>query len=462
MKKSQPYYRSPFSVFRSPVSCLLSPAFVFLCMSLLLSFLNAAGQDNRFKPEPQGWFAGDIHVHRSCNGSTAIPADELGKRMEENDLAVISVLADMGNSEAPDRIADLKLVNGKDSPSSYGGRIIRYSAEWHWDADEIDKPHQALGGHLVLLGLDEAHKIWEESLYKILDWSKQHHAISGFAHMEYLNNKIPQKLNCCIPIDFPVETALGTIDFVSEDCAGSDYFLSDYYKLLNCGFRPGLAAGTDYPCNGGAPFGTLLTYVKIPDGKLSYRKWIEGIRDGKTVISRDGHNEFLDLKINGKGPGDEIKLKTNGSVGVEVKWMSRKELTGMIELICNGEVVATQKGDVNQTNPVILRTNQFFIHSGWICARRMDANGHQVETAPVYITVNNEPVRASADDALYFVKWIDNILKNIMPGGEWSKYYTHDLDQVQGRYKKARDIYLKIALEAKALKDKDERMKNLQ
>ena len=86
--------------------------------------------------------------------------------------------------------------------------------------------------------------------------------------------------------------------------------------------------------------------------------------------------------------------------------------------------------------------------SSWICARRMDETGHQSHTAPVYITVKNAPVRASAEDAQYFVKWIDNILANIKPEGPWNQYFTHDLDVVQKRYEKARDVYEKIALES--------------
>ncbi len=78
----------------------------------------------------------------------------------------------------------------------------------------------------------------------------------------------------------------------------------------------------------------------------------------------------------------------------------------------------------------------------------MDETGHQSHTAPVYITVKNAPVRASAEDARYFVKWIDNILVNIAPGGPWNQYFTSDLDTVQKRYQRARDIYEKIAIEA--------------
>jgi hypothetical protein len=426
---------------------------LFLMNNLIIFGQNAEnGNYTNLKPEPLNWYAGDIHVHRSCNGSPAIPAEELNKRMEKNDLAVISILADMGNSEAPDRMEDLQKVNGKDSPLSKPGRIIHYTAEWHWDADELQQPHQALGGHLVLLGLDEAHKIWDESVWKILDWSKKHNAICGFAHMQYLNDQIPKKLNCCIPIDYPVEAALKTIDFISEDCNGSDYTLNAYYRLLNCGFRIGLAAGTDYPCNGGAAFGTLLTYVNIPGGKLIYRKWIEGIRYGRTVISRNGHNEFLELRVNKSGmPGDVIRLSKKGSVDIDIKWSGVIELTGRTELVCNGKVVASKEGIVSPGTPVCFHTSQAFTHSGWLCARRMDDKGHQTHTAPVYIILNNEPIRTNANDALYFVYWIDNILENISPGGLWSKFYTHDLEIVQNRYKKARDIYSRIAEEAQKI-----------
>jgi hypothetical protein len=299
----------------------------------------------------------------------------------------------------------LQYVTGMDARHSLQDRIIHYSAEWHWDATSWEYAHQALGGHLVLLGLSNAQKMWDESLYKILEWARNQGSICGFAHMQYLNSKIPDELNCCIPIDYPVEVALGTVDFISEDCNGSDLALEAYYKLLNCGFRPGLAAGTDYPCNGGAPFGTLLTYVNIKDGQMTYRKWIEGIKNGNTVISRNGHNEFLGITVNGNSyPGDEVRLKAKDSVSIEVKWTSIKELTGRIELVSNGEVVASIPTTVKPGESVRLRFTQPFTRSGWLCARRMNENGHQSHTAAIYINIDNQPVRASAADAMFFVK----------------------------------------------------------
>jgi hypothetical protein len=78
----------------------------------------------------------------------------------------------------------------------------------------------------------------------------------------------------------------------------------------------------------------------------------------------------------------------------------------------------------------------------------MDEDGHQTHTAPIYVTVNNKPVRASTEDAQYFVDWIDNLIDKTSPGNEWNHYFTHDLEEVQNRYRKARDIYKKIAQEA--------------
>jgi O-glycosyl hydrolase len=407
------------------------------------------GKVLRPKPEPSDWFAGDMHVHRNCGEPTGIfPDNKLTEMMEKNDLAVVSMLADMGNGEVKDSKEDLVKVNGTDAKQSIPGRIVHWDAEWHYDPAGVTFENQAIGGHLAVLGLKEAHQIWDESAYKIVEWAKKQNAVSGFVHMEYLNDAIQNKLTCCIPLDYPVEAALGTIDFVAEDVWQNDASIHGYYKLLNCGFRIGLAAGTDVPCMNGS-IGDILTYVQVKDNQLTYAKWIEGIKNGRTVIALNGHKEFLDLKVNAtNGPGDVIKIKGQGDVRVSVKWTTVKELAGNIELICNGKVVASKAGTAKPGAPVVLNATQKFLRSGWLCARRMDSKGHISHTAPVYIAVNEEPVRASVEDAQYFVRWIDNMITNISSGGTWNKYFTHDLDVVKARYEKAKDIYVKIEDEA--------------
>lgn len=403
------------------------------------------------KPEPADWFTGDIHVHRSCDGSQPVTIAELRAMMKVNHLSVISVLGDMGNNKSADRIEDLNKVSETDSPLSGDGQIIHYSAEWHWDATQWEHPHQALGGHLVLLGLKKAQKIWDESAYKVLDYAGAQHAVRGFAHMQYLNNAIQKDLDCCIPIDYPVEAALENIEFVSEEqTGGSENGILAYYRLLNCGFRLALAGGTDYSCNN-VPLGSVLTYVQIPGKKLTYQSWIEGIAKGRTVVSRNAHNEFIDLKVNQTGgPGTDIRLKADSAITIEASWSAVEEMTGRIELVCNGKVIASTTGTAKPGSPLLIRATQRITASSWISARRMDVSGrvHFLHTSPAYVTVNDRPVRASAGDAQYFVAWIDNILNQIEPGGAWNKYFPTELEAAKKRYRRARDIYSKIASEA--------------
>ena len=138
--------------------------------------------------------------------------------MVDKDLAVISLLADMGNGEVQDPVTDLPLVDGLDDPISTAGRIVHWDAEWHWDATYSQFPHQALGGHVVALGLTQAEQIWEEYTYPIFEWAHQQAELPDLRTCKPWIDGISLKgLNCCMPIEYPVEIALGSADFISED-----------------------------------------------------------------------------------------------------------------------------------------------------------------------------------------------------------------------------------------------------
>jgi hypothetical protein len=398
--------------------------------------------------EPSGWYAGDPHVHRSC-GSSPEALSSLYTKMNTQNLAVISLLADMGDGEVQNAVTDLPLVNGTDASVSTAGRIVHWDAEWHWDPAGVSYPHKVLGGHIVSLGLTEAHQMSsDEYTYPILNWAHQQNAIAGFVHMQYLDDSIPQSLSCCTPIEYPVEVALGTADFISEDVNGSDSAINAYYRLLNTGFRPSFTAGTDYPC-GVSELGSLLTYVQVTGGQMTYSNWIDGIAKGRTVVSRNGHNEFLDLSVNNSAtPGDEIKLTGAGSVPVTVTWTAKQNLSGTIELVHNGVVVASRQASVSSGTPASLTATVDFTKSGWIAARRMGNNEHEVQTGAVFVTVNNAPVRASVDDANFYVDWMNNLLQKTSPGGAWNIYFPTSLAAAQARYQAAKSIYQQIALEA--------------
>ena len=423
------------------------PAAQFFCLVLLVATSSYAA-----RPEPTNWFTGDIHVHRSCGGAP-VSMDTISNTMVSADLSVVSLLADMGNGEVLDPVADLPKVNGSNAPESPPGRIIRWDAEWHWDATYIQFAHQALGGHIVALGLTNATQIWNESTYPIIQWAKSQGGIAGFAHFQYLpENSFPTTLDCCLPIEYPVEVALGTCDFISQDVAGANSAMLAYYRLLNCGFRPGFAAGSDFPC--AAQIGDLTTFVKV-DGPLTYEKWIAGIRDGRTVISRNGRREFLNLTVNSTNiPGDEVHLpQGGGTVSVNAIWSANASYSGTLEIVKNGVVVASKSASVTSSTTSNITANVTFTNSGWLAVRRMDGSSqHKCHTAAVFVTVDNQPVRASLADAQFYVNWMDQLLSRTQVGGAWANYFSaSNRPSALARYQAARSNYVQIAAEASAL-----------
>ena len=412
--------------------------------------------------EPPDWFAGDAHVHRGIgcgrsNEKEMLTPKQLLEGMQTNNLAVISVLADIGNGEIKYADRDIPMITGEDNAVSNGQRLVHWDAEWHFDPEGVTFSDKMIGGHLIVLGLKSGKTFFSQFTYPVFAWAKEQGAIAGFAHMQYLPyafypppDGIPLSLDCCAPLEYPVETALGSTSFLMEDVHGSDAAIQAYYRILNTGFRPGLAASTDYSCNYGEPYGTLLTYVRIPDGNLTYRKWIEGIAKGRTVVSRNAHNEFLDLRVNGAATaGDEVRLSAAGPVRVRIEWRSLKGAVGRVELVHDGAVVASQTGTVAPSAPVVFETTLDFRESGWLAARRMDwQNGHQTHTGAVFVIVNSKPIRASASDAQFFVRWIENLIKQTSPGGSWSEFLSKDREPAHHRYRAAKAIFEKIAVEA--------------
>jgi len=422
------------------------------------------------KPEPADWFAGDPHVHRGigcgrANEKEMLSPQQLLEMMKVNNLAVISVCADAGNGEIKYAEQDLPFITGKDNPVSTPDHIVHWDAEWHYDPQGVTFERKMIGGHLGLLGLKQGGQPWAQYDYPILAWAKENGGIGGFLHMQYLPfafypppDGIPQSLDCCAPLEYPVETALGSAAFVMEDVRGGDSALQGYYRLLNTGFRPGLAAGTDYSCNDMEPLGTLLTYVRIPDGRLTYDKWVDGLAHGRTVVSRNAHNEFLELKVNQTAqPGDEIHVEGDGKVQVRIEWRSVRNDLGRLELVQNGSVVASQTAEVAPGSPAVFETAVEFRHSGWLAARHLDwqsSSGHRSHTGAIFVMVKDEPIRSSAADARFFVSWIDNLLKQTSPGGAWSEYMTNDREAAQKRYREARAIFVQRAAEAEQQRSK--------
>lgn len=183
--------------------------------------------------------------------------------------------------------------------------------------------------------------------------------------------------------------------------------------------------------------------------KLDWNAWIEAIRKGATFVT---NGPILEFSIQGRMLGEDLHLSLNGG---PVKVRGRMKCIvpiEKVEVLNNGSVIMSilPSGDgriASFDQPIEVK------RSGWYTLRAyttrpvhpLDANYAFAETSPIYVYCGDPPIR-SAEDANYFVKWIDEVSKlaEADPGWRSPKEKWH----VLGQFEEARQIYLQRSKEA--------------
>jgi hypothetical protein len=242
--------------------------------------------------------------------------------------------------------------------------------------------------------------------------------------------------------ELPVDLALGEVDAMDVMSNNPEEFaMENWYRLLNCGFRLAISAGTDSFTNVADHYvpGGHRVYVHTGAGRpLTYDSWLAGYKAGRSFAT---NGPMIFLSVNGKEPGDEISLpagKHRVRVKVELRSPAGKE--DRLELIVNGAA-----------RPV---ANEIEIDRGsWIAARVMGPWRRSVlndtatfaHTSPIYVRVGGELAR-SADDARFWVEWIDKLITRATTRGLKDEARR---TEVVNLFRKAQAIYAAQAGEVK-------------
>ena len=153
------------------------------------------------------------------------------------------------------------------------------------------------------------------------------------------------------------------------------------------------------------------------------------------------------LEVDGKEPGGEIQLTGPRSVKVKARAQSLVPMTSL-ELIVNGEVIATAKPSADGTIAEInhsLRINR----SSWIAARvwgdrhRLVVNDPKVfaHTSPVYCYLNGQRI-TFPEDARIMVAWIDRLIQDVVASPRFSTEARRN--EVIDLFRKAQRYYREI------------------
>jgi hypothetical protein len=249
--------------------------------------------------------------------------------------------------------------------------------------------------------------------------------------------------------ELPVDLALGQVDAM-DVVSNVDEFaaMEVWYKLLNCGFKLAVSAGTDSFTNVAdhyAPGGGRV-YVQAGES-LRYDAWIENYKRGRSFA---GNGPVLFLEVAGKGPGEEIRLAAPQNVRVKATLRSALPVD-KLEVVVNGEPVISRA--VSGRKELTVEHEIPLQGSSWVAARavgpqhRLILNDVQAfaHTSPVYVSVAGRPARSGAD-AGFFVDWIDRLMARVEERGRFST--PERKKEVLALFARAREVYRKIVKEA--------------
>ena len=394
-----------------------------------------------------GWWSGSDHVHMNYAGNLHDTPENLMMMARAEDLDVVG--GKVANKDH--RIFDHQHFTGKPDALSNSRHLLKFDQEYR----------PPFYGHLNCINLTQ-HLLspfttgYEgsaiESLYPsntdMFRLARNEGASCGYVHPWSQN---PEKAGYSVARGFPVDLALGTFDYLEVHTSAGHFTNTAevWHRALNCGFRVTASAGEDSILSLHATpiIGSSRLYAYL-GGKLEWPRWVDAVKRGRTFVT---NGPLLKLEVDGRMPGDEIRLPDQGgSVQVEASVESIVPLE-KLELFFNGKPIETlvlngRRGALSKRIPIS--------SSGWFTLRASHSKPqHPVddsyivgETSAIYVYKGKEEIRSRAD-AEYFVRWIDNLTKQAKEHQGWRS--DREREHVLGQFLEARRIMEQRAKEGK-------------
>ncbi len=415
----------------------------------VLDFEIPAGQDTQqtlalerwTDPNANDWYSGDNHIHANYGyGEYYNSPATMAQMCAGEGLNVCNFM--VANSDG-NGIFDREYFRGRLDPFSTPRTLLYWNEEFR----------STIWGHMTLVNLKQVvEPIYTGFKDTTNPWDIP--SMSAIAHRTHLQGGLVNYTHPSARLDdlyrgaytakgLPIYAALGQID--TMDVMGSNDLPSSalYHRLLNCGFRLAASAGTDCFLNRIRSFlpGGERVYVKT-DGPLTYAKWIEGLKAGRSFVT---NGPMLELSVEGVGIGGQVDVRGRDTkVRVRARASSQYPLD-RVEVLHNGKVVAAEtpvKGSLTTEIDRSIAVER----SGWIALRAAgpavpEVKGELVyaHTSPVYILADKPA--GSAEDAAYFLAWIDRLWAAIeerdrIPSTQLKAAVLAEVDRAREAYRK--------------------------
>jgi hypothetical protein len=345
----------------------------------------------------RGWYSADLHNHRKV--------DEMPALLLAEDLNLAPTITDW--------IWEGRPIS---TPPETTEAIRRVDARHAFSV--LDKEVERLRhgpGAVDLLGLRKPIPFEGDWLYPPNDvFCRLAHAQGGWVDAEKIMWRDIPALAALGHIDFAgvvhnhfnrhgVETETEPWGMAPKDRPEYDtprglalWTLDIYYRLLNCGLRLPVSAGSASAVKA-APLGYNRVYARLEES-FSYENWFRALKRGCSFAT---NGPILFLTADGRLPGATIERPAAGGrlrVKVEAHSAGAPE---KLELLFKGRVVEA-------TGRTSLETELEVKESGWVAARAFEPAAKTVrfaQTSPIWIRAGRDP-GIVASDALYFAAWL--------------------------------------------------------
>jgi hypothetical protein len=442
-------------------------------------------------PAKLGWWSGDHHIHAAgcahyTNPTEGVHAADMIRQTLGEDLKIGCNL-----TWGPCFDYQKQFFTGKDDAASVHPYILRYDIEVSGFGS-----HQS--GHLCLLrlrdqmypgGTSSGH--WPTLGLNTLKWAKKQGAVTGPAHSgsgldvriregdkEVLPNYVIPPYNGIGANEYIVDIThevpgpdgkpVPAVDFISTVDTNYLSELNMWYHTLNMGFRVRASGETDFPCISGERVGLGRSYVKLD--KLNYDDWCEGVRQGRCYVS-EGRSHIMDFAVGGVAVGEkgsELKLDgTSGAIKATAKvaallpesprppqndrrglgsWnIERARIAGTrkvpVELMVNGRPVARQEIEADGATRDVTFDGVAVPRSAWVAMRILGSS----HTNPVFVLVDNKPIRASRRSVQWALDGVEQCWKE-----KSRTYRKEEQEDAKAAYEHARQVYRQLLAETDA------------
>jgi hypothetical protein len=336
----------------------------------------------------EGWWSGDLHVHRSLNDA------ELLMRAEDLHIAQFTTWWNETNpwksaplpEELPVRFDGNRFYHplaGEDERD--GGALLYFNLERPLDITSAGRHHPA---SVVFAREAQSHRgAWIE-IEKPFWWDYPMwlaHGLGdsiGVAQNHLHRGGVLDNEAWGRPRDrsrFPGPRGNGL------------YTQELYFHALNCGFwiPPSAGSASGVLPN---PVGYNRVYVHL-DGDLSWDRWWDGLRAGRAFVS---NGPLLRAQANGQWPGHLFRSNGPLAIRFEARLDSRESIES-VELIRNG-----------RAEVISLPSLITFHESGWFLIRAIADAPHTLRfamTAPWRVEIDGRPAPVQGRSARLFLDW---------------------------------------------------------